>query len=158
MLSASNMEKSCEWSAAAEQLHTAVAPLPADICILSDCYCRCGCSPRCAGRKLPSAISKISHAGWIYLLHDFKLQVVALKPADLPAIEHAPAIAAHNWEEGREDTQKDMYMAYIRNIFPLDDDTGVCLECVHQPQACVRSYRCCMSQAVRAIKHSMLHC
>ncbi|KAJ9512251.1 hypothetical protein QJQ45_012812 [Haematococcus lacustris] len=74
--------------------------------------------------KLPSALSNISQTAWDYVQQDFELQMVGLQPNDLPDVKSAPDVPAYQWQDCREDDQKDAYMLYIRGIIPLDERTG----------------------------------
>ncbi|KAJ9511960.1 hypothetical protein QJQ45_004444 [Haematococcus lacustris] len=60
--------------------------------------------------KLPSALSNISQTAWDYVQQDFELQMVGLKPNDLPDVKPAPDVPAYQWRDCREDDQKDAYM------------------------------------------------
>ncbi|KAJ9528760.1 hypothetical protein QJQ45_020661 [Haematococcus lacustris] len=73
--------------------------------------------------KLPSALSNISQTAWDYVQQDFELQMVGLQPNDLPDVKPAPDVPAYQWQDCREDDQKDAYMLYIRGIIPLDERT-----------------------------------
>jgi hypothetical protein len=70
-------------------------------------------------------LSDISQSAWENVQQDFGLQMVALQAADLPAVEHVSAIKAFEWRSIREDDQKSEYMAYIRDVIPLDERTGM---------------------------------
>ncbi len=57
---------------------------------------------------------------------DFKLETVVLEDDDLGSAGPTPAIPAYQWQDTGEDDQKEAYMAYIRGVIPLDEDTDVC--------------------------------
>ena len=58
--------------------------------------------------------------------HDFGLQIRSVPSTALEV--DGPDVAPYEWKPNtREDEQKEEYMGYIRDIFPLDEGTGVCV-------------------------------
>ena len=81
-------------------------------------------TPLCAGAKLPSALSQISQTAWEYVKHDFGLKMRGV-PSTALGVD-GPDVAPYEWKpDTREDDQKQEYMGYMRDIFPLDEDAGV---------------------------------
>ena len=75
---------------------------------------------------MPSALSEITQTAWGYVTHDYGVEVLGVRSADLGVEGPTPDVAEFQWKpDTREDALKDDYMAYIKDIFLLDEDTGV---------------------------------
>ncbi|KAL6755378.1 hypothetical protein V8C86DRAFT_222173 [Haematococcus lacustris] len=117
-----------EWhqapsAAAQSQAASAGLVIPAGLVEAVAATLKAYTAPTLKRPKLPSALSNISQTAWDYVQQDFELQMVGLQPNDLPHVKPAPDVPAYQWQDCREDDQKDAYMLYIRGIIPLDERT-----------------------------------
>ncbi|KAL6756225.1 hypothetical protein V8C86DRAFT_113945 [Haematococcus lacustris] len=110
-------------AAAQSQAASAGLVIPAGLVEAVAATLKANAAPTLKRPKLPSALSNISQTAWDYVQQDFELQMVGLQPNDLPDVKPAPDVPAYQWQDCREDDQKDAYMLYIRGIIPLDERT-----------------------------------
>ncbi|KAL6762052.1 hypothetical protein V8C86DRAFT_2524363 [Haematococcus lacustris] len=123
LVTAGNYTYRMTAAAAQSQAASAGLVIPAGLVEAVAATLKAYTAPTLKRPKLPSALSNISQTAWDYVQQDFELQMVGLQPNDLPDVKPAPDVPAYQWQDCREDDQKDAYMLYIRGIIPLDERT-----------------------------------